>query len=148
MRQRLAALPAAAEAPVGVTERNRLPDGEHEAVAELRLQQRGTMAIRHTDLGRVHDIRSPQSGLEPQVAVAERERANIARSTARKPVAQGADRLDRQVERVEVERVRAGREHANVVPVGKQLPRTQLPRVRGVAAQDDDAWPPHRRRNA
>ena len=94
------------------------------------------------------NVRPPESSLEAEVPVTEGERSHIAGPAARKPVAQGANVLDRKVERVEVERVRAGREHANVKAIGEQLPGSQLPRVRGVPAQDDDARPPHLRRNA
>ena len=140
-RDRLAPLPAAAEAPVGVAERDRLPDGEHEPEAELRLEQRGAVAEGDADLGRMHDVRTFERGLEPQVAVSERQGAEVAGPAARQPVAERAHGLHREVERREVEGVRPGREHADVVAVGKQLPRAELPR-------DSRSGPAGRRRAA
>ncbi len=148
LRDRLAPLPPAAEAPVGVAERDRLPDGEHEAVAELLLEQRGRVAEGNADLGRVHDVCTLERRLEPEVAVTERQSAEVAGPPARQPVAECAHGLDGEVERPEVEGVRPGCEHVDVVAVGEQLPRPELPRVGGVAAQEDDPRSPHRRRNA
>src|SRR5581483_10010393 len=148
LRDRLLPLPAAAEAPVRLAERDRLPDGEHEPEAEPSLEPRRAVAVRHADLGTVNDVGARQRAREPEVAVAEREGREVARAAARQPAAHRADLVDPEVEPGQIELVGARREHLDVEPVGEELPRAQVPRVRGVAAQQNDPRPAHRCRSA
>ena len=111
-------------------------------------QERRRVAERDADLRRVHDVGAAEVLLEAEVAVAGGERREVAAAPARQQVAHGPHALDRELERREVERVRARREHAHVEPVAQELPRPQVPRVRGVAAEQDDVRPRHRVRSA
>ena len=50
------------------------------------------MAVRNADLGRVDDVGAAERRLEPEVAIADGERRQVAEATARQPVAHGAAR--------------------------------------------------------
>ena len=113
-RDRLASLPAPAEPAVGLAERDRLPHGQHEPEAEPVAEQRRAVAVRHADLRGMHDVGAGELLLEADVAVAEDECGEVADATTREAVAQRPDLLDRQLERGEVERIRARDEHAHV----------------------------------
>ena len=106
------------------------------------------MAVRHADLGRVDDVRAAHVLLEPEVPVAGGKRREIPGAPAREQVAHRAHALDGEAEAREVEGVRARGEDADVEPVAQELPRAEVPRVRGVAAQEDDLRPRHRDRRA
>ncbi len=106
------------------------------------------MTVGHAELGGVDDLCAGERVLEPEIAVAGRERGEVADTSARQAVAERRDARHRQGERAEVEAVGGGDEHADVVAVGEQLPRAQVPRVGVVAAEEDDARAAHRPRSA
>ncbi len=138
-RDRLAALPLAAKAPIRVRERDRLPDGEDEPKTELLAQERRAVAVRNADLGGVDDVGATERRFEPQVSIPDDEGRGIADTTRWKPVADRPHALDRERQPVECEGVRAGDEHAHVVAVGQTLPGAKVPRIGGVTPQENDA---------
>ena len=144
MRDRLAPLPPTAETAVNLAERDRLPHREHEPEPAAGLEQSGAVAERDADLGAVDDVDLPEGILQPEIAVADNQGRQITDPSARQPVAHGADALDRQLETgVDVVRVRCRREDSDVEPVDEQLPGPQVPRVRGVTSEQNDAWTVH-----
>ena len=80
VRERDAALPAPPERPERVPERNRLPDRQHEPVAETLSELGGLSREPDAQLGAVDDVGAAKSVLEPEVAIADAESCEIAES--------------------------------------------------------------------
>ena len=111
----------------GVDERDRLPDRQHQLVAEPRLESRRLGREPQRELLGVDDVGAAERGLRPQHAIGEPERQHVARHAGRKPVAQRADPLAREPQAVEVIAQAAGLHDLDVEALGQPLPRTQAP---------------------
>ena len=139
---------ACAGVPVGVEERDRLPGGEHQAVAELGLVLGGLHRVPEAEVLGVDDVRAAERPARPQVAVARDARQRVARGAGRQKVPQRPHRLRLEVERCGVEPVATSVENHDLEVVGEVAPGAQVPGVRLVPADDHHPRAPagaHRR---
>ena len=119
-------------------EGDRVPDGEHQLVAAGLLVASRLRGEPIGELLGVDDVRTAHALLEPPVAVTENVGSRVPDAAPWSEVAHGPGRHGVQLECLDVVRVTACPQVADVEALRQELPGTELPGRRLVPANDDD----------